>query len=110
MTVCHQSLFVKRATLLARPFDVASYPVAADYDFLVDRLVSGATWEYRPLPVSRVDDRGSSTRLFRTNISEKRRIALTHFPRKRLAVLYHSFVLEIYMNAKALLKGLFRAR
>ena len=105
MTVCHQSLFVKRSALLARPFNVLSFPVAADYDFFCERLLSGASWEYRPLPVSRIDDRGSSVRLFRTNIREKRRISLARFPRKRLAVLFHSLLLWLYMNAKFLLKG-----
>ena len=60
MTVCHQSLFVKRAALLARPFD-ESLRIAADYDFLCERLLAGASWEYRPVAVSRIDDRGVST-------------------------------------------------
>ena len=104
MTVSHQSLFVKRSALLARPFDV-SFRIAADYDFLCERLLSGASWEYRPFPVSRIDDRGASARIFRTSIREKRRISLARFPRKRLSVLLHSLLLELYMNAKMLLKG-----
>jgi glycosyltransferase involved in cell wall biosynthesis len=105
MKVCHQSLFVKRSALLARPFD-ESLRIAADYDFLCERLLAGASWEYRALPVSRIDDRGASARIFRTSIREKRRISLAHFPRKRLAVLFHSFLLELYMSAKVLRKGI----
>ena len=102
MTVCHQSLFVKRSALLARPFD-ESFRIAADYDFLCERLLAGASWEHRPFPVSRIDDRGASARIFRTSIREKRRISLARFPAKRCAVLFHSILLEIYMNAKMLL-------
>ena len=46
MTVSHQSLFVKRSTLLFRPFD-ESFRIAADYDLLCERLLAGASWEYR---------------------------------------------------------------
>lgn len=101
MTVCHQSLFTKRESLRKRPFD-ASYRIAADYDFLCERILAGATWEYRPLPVSRIDDRGASARVFRTSIREKRRIALARFPHRRLSILSYYLMLDLYMNAKAL--------
>jgi putative colanic acid biosynthesis glycosyltransferase len=104
MTVSHQSLFVRRDALNRRPFD-ESFRIAADYDFLCDRLVGGATWEYRPVPVSRIDDRGVSARIFRTSIREKRRISLSRFPSRRFSILVYYFVLETYMNAKQLLKG-----
>jgi putative colanic acid biosynthesis glycosyltransferase len=104
MTVCHQSLFVRRLSLCSRPFD-ESVRIAADYDFLCERLLAGASWEYRPLPVSRIDDRGASVRIFRTSIHEKRRISLERFPNRRLSVVLNSFLLEIYMNAKMILNG-----
>lgn len=99
MTVCHQSLFVKRSALLARPFD-ESFRIAADYDFLCERLLAGATWEYRPLPVSRIDDRGASVRTFRTSIREKRRVSLARFPKKRVSVTAYYALLSLYMNLK----------
>jgi len=99
MTVCHQSLFVRRKTLLRRPFD-ESFRIAADYDFLCDRLLAGATWAYRPIPVSRIDDKGESARIFRTNIREKRRIALRRFPARRVSIVLFSLILELYMDAK----------
>lgn len=104
MTVSHQSLFVRREALLRRPFD-ESLRIAADYDFLCERLLGGATWEYRPLPVSRIDDKGASARIFRTSIREKRRISLSRFPARRVSILLSSLVLEIYMNVKHILKG-----
>jgi glycosyltransferase involved in cell wall biosynthesis len=104
MTVCHQSLFVKRSALLERRFD-ESFRIAADYDFLCERLLAGASWEYRPLPVSRIDDRGVSAQVFRTSIQEKRRISLARFPWKRVAILVHYLLLELYMHAKALFRG-----
>jgi glycosyltransferase involved in cell wall biosynthesis len=104
MTVCHQSLFAKRSVLLSRPFD-ESFRIAADYDFLCERLLAGATWEHRPFPVSRIDDRGVSARIFRISIREKRRISLARFPSRRCTVLLHSILLEIYMNAKMLLSS-----
>jgi putative colanic acid biosynthesis glycosyltransferase len=82
MTVSHQSLFVRREALLQRPFN-ESLRIAADYDFLCDRLLAGAGWEYRPLPVSRINDTGASARIFRTSIREKRRISLSRFPSRR---------------------------
>lgn len=101
MTVCHQSLFTRRQALLERPFD-EKLRIAADYDFLCDRILAGATWEYRAFPVSRIDDRGVSARIFRTSIREKRRIALSRFPRKRVSIVFSYLVLSAYMNAKAL--------
>jgi glycosyltransferase involved in cell wall biosynthesis len=106
MTVSHQSLFVKRSSLLARPFD-ESFRIAADYEFLCERLLAGASWEYRPYPVSRIDDGGLSSQLFRISIREKRRIALARFPKKRVAILFHSALLATYMNAKVILKGVY---
>jgi glycosyltransferase involved in cell wall biosynthesis len=108
MTVSHQSLFVLRKALLRRPFD-ESLRIAADYDFLCERLLAGATWEYRPVPVSRIDDTGASARIFRTSISEKRRIALRLFPARRGSILLYYAALGLYMNAKQLLKR-FRGR
>ncbi len=108
MTVCHQSLFIRRAALLERPYD-ESLRIAADYDFLCERILAGASWEHRPLPVSRIDDQGVSVQIFRTSISEKRRVALARFPKRRVSILFHYFLLELYMNAKAFLKAL-RAR
>jgi glycosyltransferase involved in cell wall biosynthesis len=105
MTVCHQSLFTRRAALLARPYD-ESLRIAADYDFLCDRLLAGASWEYRPFPVSRINDAGVSALAFRTSIREKRRIALRRFPGKRASILLYYSVLSLYMNAKALTRGL----
>ena len=105
MTVCHQSLFVKRSALLARPFDV-SFRIAADYDFLCERLLAGASWEYRPLPVSRINDRGASVTRFRTSIREKRRISLARFPKKRVSVTAYYALLSIYMNLKRALHEL----
>ena len=49
MTVSHQSMFTRREALLRRPYDI-SYRIAADYDFLCERILAGASWEYRPLP------------------------------------------------------------
>lgn len=104
MTVSHQSLFVRREVLLDRPFD-ESLRIAADYDFLCDRLLSGASWEYRPVPVSRINDTGASARIYRTSIREKRRISLSRFPSRRLSTLAYYFLLETYMWLKSLLKG-----
>jgi glycosyltransferase involved in cell wall biosynthesis len=102
MTVSHQSLFVMRSRLLERPFD-ESLRIAADYDYLCERLLAGASWEYRPFPVSRIDDRGASARMFRTSIREKRRISLARFPGKKVSIMVYYAVLSLYMNAKALL-------
>jgi glycosyltransferase involved in cell wall biosynthesis len=105
MTVCHQSLFTRRAALLARPYN-ESFRIAADYDFLCERLLAGADYEYRPVPVSRIDDRGTSTRAFRTSIREKRRVSLVRFPSKRASVLLYYAILSLYMNIKRFLGGL----
>jgi putative colanic acid biosynthesis glycosyltransferase len=105
MTVSHQSLFVKRSALLARPFD-ESLRIAADYDFLCERLLAGASWEYRPFPVSRINDSGVSARAFTTSIREKLRVSLGRFPKKRLPVLLYYALLWLYMNAKRLWGGL----
>ena len=105
MTVCHQSLFTKRDSLLRRPYD-ESFRIAADYDFLCERILAGATWEYRPLPVSRIDDRGASAQIFKTSIREKRRIALSRFPRKRLSIESYYLLLGLYMNTKAISRAL----
>ena len=67
MTVCHQSMFTRRESLLRRPYDV-TYRIAADYDFLCDRILCGAAWEHRPVPVSRINDTGASAQVFRTSI------------------------------------------
>lgn len=105
MTVCHQSLFTKRTALLARPYD-ESFRIAADYDFLCERLLAGASWEYRPVPVSRIDNRGVSARTYRTSISEKKRISLFRFPSRRISITLYYCILGIYMRAKPLLKAL----
>ncbi|MGO8693357.1 MAG: glycosyltransferase family 2 protein [Rectinemataceae bacterium] len=105
MTVSHQSLFTRRSALLARPYD-ESLRIAADYDFLCERLLSGASWEYRALPVSRTDDRGVSARAFETSIGEKRRISLARFPEKRASILAYYAVLGLYMRAKLALGGI----
>jgi glycosyltransferase involved in cell wall biosynthesis len=105
MTVSHQSLFVRRAALITRPFD-ERLRIAADYDFLCERLLDGASWEYRPIAVSRINDTGASARIFRTSIREKRRISLSRFPSRRLSILVYYFALETYMMAKFLLGGL----
>ena len=99
MTVSHQSLFVKRSALLTRPFD-ERLRIAADYDFLCERLLAGASWEYRPLPVSRIDNQGVSARAFRTSIREKRGISLARFPGRRISIIAYYAVLWIYMETK----------
>lgn len=101
MTVCHQSLFAKRASLLKRPFD-ESLRIAADYDFLSERILAGARWEYRPVPVSRINDSGASAMIYRTSIKEKRRIALSRFPERRLAIQSYYLLLSIYMEIKSI--------
>ena len=105
MVVSHQSLFTLREALLRRPFDESIW-VAADYDFLVDRILAGATWEYRPLPVSRVDYAGQSTRAFRVGIRQKRSVSLARFPARRLSSLLYFFVLEVYMSCKTAARAL----
>ena len=105
MTVCHQSMFTKRSSLLGRPYDT-SFRIAADYDFLCERILAGASWEYRPLPVSRINDKGASAQIFRTSIREKKRIALSRFPGKRASIVFHYFILSLYMNAKVLMKAI----
>jgi glycosyltransferase involved in cell wall biosynthesis len=105
MTVCHQSMFTRTSSLLERPYDT-SFRIAADYDFLCERLLSGASWEYRPLPVSRINDNGASARVFRTSIREKRQIALCRFPAKRASILFHYFILGLYMSAKGIAKAM----
>jgi hypothetical protein len=97
---------------LKRPYD-ESFRIAADYDFLCERLRAGAAWEYRPIPVSRINDTGASARVYRTSIQEKRRIALARFPGKRLSILAWYLLLTIYMNMKTsrplgLIKSLLR--
>jgi glycosyltransferase involved in cell wall biosynthesis len=104
MTVSHQSLFVQRPALLARPFD-ESFTIAADYDFLCERLLAGATWDYRPFPVSRINDRGASAQLFGTSIREKMRVSLARFPAKRASILLYYSILWLYMNAKKIWVG-----
>ena len=105
MTVCHQSLFTRRSTLLERPYDT-SFRIAADYDFLCERIIAGASWEYRPLPVSRINDKGASAQIFRTSIREKKQIALSRFPGRRASILFHYFILSLYMNAKMVLRAI----
>ena len=102
MPVCHQSLFVRRDALLGRPFN-ESLRIAADYEFLCDRLLAGAGWEYRALPVSRINDTGVSAQLFRIDIREKRLISLARFPTRRLSTLAWYVVYESYMILKNLL-------
>jgi glycosyltransferase involved in cell wall biosynthesis len=105
MTVSHQSLFVRREALLQRPYN-ESFRIAADYDFLCERLLAGAGWEYRPVPVSRINDTGVSARIFRTSIKEKRGVSLARFPSRRLSITVYYFVLEIYMMLKNLSRGI----
>jgi len=105
MTVCHQSMFTKRSSLLGRPYDT-SFRIAADYDFLCERILAGASWEYRALPVSRINDKGASAQIFRTSIREKKQIALSRFPGKRPSILFHYFILSFYMNAKMLVRAI----
>jgi glycosyltransferase involved in cell wall biosynthesis len=105
MTVSHQSLFTRREALLENPFN-EELRIAADYDFLCGRLLAGAEWEYRPVPVSRTNDTGISARIFRTSIREKRAISLSHFPSRRLSILSYYTVLELYMTLKNLAKRL----
>lgn len=105
MTVSHQSLFARREALLRRPFN-EKLRIAADYDFLCDRLLAGATWEYRPVPVSRINATGVSARIFRTGIREKRDISLSRFPSRRVSILTYFFVLELYMTLKSITKTL----
>ena len=66
---------------MRRPFD-ESFRIAADYDFLCDRLLSNATWEYRPLPVSRLTTPWGVGEEFITGNREKRGISLSRFPRE----------------------------
>jgi glycosyltransferase involved in cell wall biosynthesis len=108
MTVSHQSLFAKRQALLDRPFD-ESFRIAADYDFLCERLLDGASWEYKPFPVSRINDRGASARVFSTSIREKRRVSLSRFPEKKVPVFFYYSLLWLYMHAKQAWAG-FHAR
>jgi glycosyltransferase involved in cell wall biosynthesis len=108
MTVCHQSLFVRREALLRRPFDEA-FRIAADYDFLCERLLDGAGWEYRPVAVSRINDTGASARIFRTSIREKRGVSLARFPSRRISIILYNLLLEMYMTVKAVTRG-FRGR
>jgi glycosyltransferase involved in cell wall biosynthesis len=103
MTVSHQSLFVRRKVLAARPFD-ETLRLAADYDFLCERLLAGADWEYRPVPVSRIRETGATARLFVTAIREKRRIAGLRFPSRRHRIWAHYVALEGYMRLKRLLR------
>ncbi|MGA2764952.1 MAG: glycosyltransferase family 2 protein [Spirochaetia bacterium] len=103
MTVCHQSLFTRRTSLLERPFD-ETLRIAADYDFLCERLLNGARWEYRPIPVSRINDSGASAKIYRTSIDEKRRIALSRFPRKSFTIRIYFAVLSLYMEMKGVLR------
>jgi putative colanic acid biosynthesis glycosyltransferase len=105
MVVSHQSLFALREALLRRPFD-ESMRIAADYDFLCERILAGATWEYRPLPVSRIDHTGASARFFRVSIREKRRVSLARFPSRRLSILLYYFILELYMSCKTAVRPL----
>ena len=105
MTVCHQSIFTRRSALLGRPYDT-SFRIAADYDFLCERILAGASWEYRPVPVSRINDKGASAQIFRTSIREKRQIALSRFPGKRASISFYYFVLGLYMNAKMILRAI----
>jgi glycosyltransferase involved in cell wall biosynthesis len=108
MTVSHQSLFVRREVLLRRPF-VETFRIAADYDFLCERLLAGAAWEYRPVPVSRTNDTGISARIFRTSIREKRCVSLARFPSRRFSIIAYYLVLELYMTLKNVTKR-FRGR
>ena len=94
---------MRRAALLARPFNEA-LRIAADYEFLCDRLLAGAAWEYRPVAVSRINDTGVSARLFRIDIREKRRISFSRFPSRRLSTMAWYFVYETYMTLKHLFK------
>ena len=105
MTVCHQSIFTRRIALLGRPYDT-SFRIAADYDFLCERILAGASWEYRPVPVSRINDKGASAQIFRTSMREKKQIALSRFPRKRASISFYYFVLGLYMNAKMILRAI----
>jgi glycosyltransferase involved in cell wall biosynthesis len=105
MTVCHQSLFTRRAALLGRPYN-EHFRIAADYDFLCERILAGASYEYKPVPVSRINDRGASARAYRTSIREKRLISLARFPSKRGSIRLYYAILSLYMTVKGLLGGL----
>lgn len=105
MTVCHQSIFTRRSALLGRPYNT-TFRIAADYDFLCERILAGASWEYRPVPVSRINDKGASAQIFRISIREKKQIALSRFPGKRASIFFSYFVLGLYMNAKMVLRAI----
>lgn len=105
MTVSHQSLFTRTEALRRRPYD-EGLRIAADYDFLCERLLAGASWEYRPIPVSRINDHGASTVGFERGIAEKKRIALARFKRKRWAIYLHYGILLLYMRLKSALGGI----
>jgi hypothetical protein len=105
MTVSHQSLFVRREALLQRPYD-ESFRIAADYDFLCERFLAGAGWEYRAVPVSRINDTGVSARIFRTSIREKRKVSLARFPSRRVSIIVYYLVLQTYMTLKSIFRGI----
>lgn len=68
MPSCHQSIFVKRDTLLTAPFDL-NFKVAADYLFFYNCFIRGAKRQYVPIVVAIYDvSEGVSHNAFRYSL------------------------------------------
>jgi glycosyltransferase involved in cell wall biosynthesis len=99
MTVCHQSLAVRRDLLASHPFDL-SLKVAADYAVLCALVTEAIEGEFRPVTVSRVQDEGFSSKNFFLGLEEKRRVSRTFFPRERWRSEPYFALWGLYMKLK----------
>lgn len=99
MTVCHQSLAVRRDLLLSHPFDL-SLKVAADHAVLCALVTEGIEGLYRPVVVSRVLDQGFSSRNFFLGLAEKRLVSRRYFPRDQWRARPYFALWGLYMKLK----------
>jgi glycosyltransferase involved in cell wall biosynthesis len=99
MTVCHQSLAVRRDVLLSHPFDL-SLRVAADYSVLCALMTAGEVGVYRPVTVSRVEDLGFSSKHFFLGLAEKRAVSRRFFPQDQWRARPYFTIWGLYMRMK----------
>jgi glycosyltransferase involved in cell wall biosynthesis len=99
MTVCHQSLAVRRDLLASHPFDL-SLRVVADYAVLCALVSAGEPGLYRPVVVSRVEDEGFSSKHFFLGLEEKRRVSHRFFPGDRWRSEPYFALWGLYMKLK----------
>ncbi|MBZ9610315.1 glycosyltransferase family 2 protein [Rheinheimera maricola] len=75
--IYHQAVFNKRSILLDKPYD-ESLRLAADYKFMLDIYVSGASFRYVPLAVCDFKSGGRSRQQYLLGATEAARASFNH--------------------------------